>query len=112
RGAIRNYVSSTNNYLFDYSVNDYTILPSQVNNYKFSDQVYAAYFIFTKQLKKIGYQLGLRAESSFYTGELTDSHQKFEHQYPVSPFPSAFLSYKLNEKNDLQLNYTRRINRP
>jgi outer membrane receptor protein involved in Fe transport len=112
RGAIRNYTSNTDNSIFDYTSNDFTLIPSQLNDYKFSDQVYAAYFTFTRQLKKFGYQAGLRAESSFYVGELTDSHKKFTHNYPVDFFPSGFLSYKLTEKNDLQLNYTRRINRP
>ncbi|MCX6291604.1 MAG: TonB-dependent receptor [Bacteroidetes bacterium] len=106
RGAIRNYSSFTENFV------DNIPVISQLNDYKFNDQVYAAYFTFTNQLEKFGYQAGLRAESSFYTGELTDSHQSFTHQYPVNFFPSAFLSYKLNEKNSLQLNYSRRINRP
>ncbi len=112
RGAIRNYNSNTSNFIYDYTSNDFTLIPSQLNDYKFSDQVYAGYFTFTKQMKKFGYQAGLRAESSFYTGELTDTQQKFTHTYPVDLFPSGFLSYKLTEKNDLQLNYTRRINRP
>jgi outer membrane receptor protein involved in Fe transport len=112
RGAIRTYDSQTNNYIFDYTVSDFTFIPSQLNSYRFSDQVYAGYFTFTKQMKKFGYQAGLRAESSFYTGELTDSKQEFTHTYPVDFFPSGFLSYKINEKNDLQLNYSRRINRP
>ena len=112
RGSIRNYNSLTQNYRFDSIVDDFTFIPSQLNDYQFKDQVYAAYFTFTRQLKKFGYQAGLRAESSFYRGELLDSRQTFTHTYPVDLFPSAFLSYKLTEKNDLQLNYTRRINRP
>jgi outer membrane receptor protein involved in Fe transport len=112
RGSIRNYDSNTSNFLYDYTLGEFTFMPAQLNNYSFSDQVYAGYFTFTKQLSKFGYQAGLRAESSFYTGELTDTHQKFTHTYPVDLFPSGFLSYKLNEKNGLQLNYSRRINRP
>ncbi len=106
RGAIRNYNSTTQNFI------DNVLVVSQLNDYKFTDQVYAGYFTFTKQMQKLGYQVGLRAESSFYTGELTDSHQKFEHTYPVDFFPTAFLSYKLSEKIMLQLNCTRKINRP
>ena len=112
RGSIRNYNSITQNFIYDTLINDFKPVLSQLNNYEFKDQVYAAYFTFTRQLKKFGYQGGVRAESSFYTGELIDSHQSFTHTYPVDFFPSAFLSYKLTEKNDLQLNYSRRINRP
>jgi outer membrane receptor protein involved in Fe transport len=31
---------------------------------------------------------------------------------PISLFPSAFISYKLNDKNDVQFNYSKRINAP
>ena len=106
RGALRSYNSTTENF-----VDNIPIL-SELNDYKFTDQVYAAYFTFTKQMQKFGYQLGLRAESSFYTGELTDSHETFTHTYPVDLFPTGFLSYKVNEKNTFQFNYTRKINRP
>jgi outer membrane receptor protein involved in Fe transport len=112
RTSIRNYDNSTQNLLFVDSVNDYTMNPTPYDHYQFTDQVYAAYFTFTNQLKKFGYQAGLRAESSYYNGELLDVNRTFTHTYPVSLFPSAFFSYKLNEKNDVQLNYTRRINRP
>lgn len=106
RGAVRNFKSTSQNFT------DNVQVISMLNDYQFNDQVYAAYFTFTKQLQKFGYQSGLRAESSFYTGELTDSSKTFNHTYPVDLFPSAFLSYKFSEKNSLQLNYTRRINRP
>ena len=37
---------------------------------------------------------------------------KFNNKYPLSLFPSVFLTYKLNDKSDLQVNYSRKINRP
>ncbi len=56
--------------------------------------------------------MGLRAESSNYTGELTDTKETFSNKYPVSLFPSLFLSQKLGNNQELQLSYTRRVNRP
>ncbi|MEO5571242.1 MAG: outer membrane beta-barrel protein [Bacteroidia bacterium] len=112
RGAIRNYSGTTDDYLFNYSSNDYVFVPSETSDYKYIDQVYAGYFTFTNQLNKFGYQIGIRGESSFYTGTLTDVNLEFNHSYPITIFPSIYLSYKLNEKNELQLNYTKRINRP
>lgn len=85
------------------------------SNYKFTDQVYAAYVTFTGKAGKLGYNAGLRAESSNYEGtqlRKTANDSGFSVKYPISLFPSAFLSYKLNDKQDLQFNYTRRINRP
>ncbi len=82
-------------------------------NYEFNDAVYAAYTTFSQQLKSFTYQLGLRAESSQYTGTLLNSTQPpFSTKYPLSLFPSAFFTYKINDKQDMQLNYSRKINRP
>jgi outer membrane receptor protein involved in Fe transport len=56
--------------------------------------------------------LGLRAESSNYEGKLLKTGEVFNIDFPISLFPSIFLSQKLGETQSLQLNYSRRINRP
>ena len=81
-------------------------------NYNSTDKVYAAYTTFTNQVKTFGYQLGLRVESSDYEGRLPDKGQVFTIKFPVSLFPSVFLSNKMKNDQELQLNYTRKINRP
>ncbi|MEQ1678610.1 MAG: outer membrane beta-barrel family protein, partial [Chitinophagaceae bacterium] len=81
-------------------------------NYNSTDKVYAAYTTYTNQLKSFGYQLGLRVESSEYEGRLPDKAQVFNIKFPVSLFPSVFLSNKMKNDQELQLNYTRKINRP
>jgi outer membrane receptor protein involved in Fe transport len=86
--------------------------PSSVNDYESNDQVYAAYVSYSSQLKNFGYQLGLRAESSQYEGLLMKTSEEFNIDFPISLFPSVFLSQKLGNDQSLQLNYTRRINRP
>ena len=86
--------------------------PTSEVTYESTDYIYAAYGTFSKQLKTFGFQLGLRAESSKYLGDLTKTNENFDIKYPVSLFPSAFLSKKISESQDLQLNYSRRINRP
>jgi outer membrane receptor protein involved in Fe transport len=112
RGAMRDYTSVNQNFIFNNISQEFMLIPNLTANYKYIDQVYAAYVTYSQQIKKFNYQAGLRAESSFYEGELTQTKQKFKTDYPVSLFPSASASYKLNDKNDLQINYSRRINRP
>ena len=60
--------------------------------------------------------MGLRAESSNYLGTLLNAQGNdslsFKVTFPISLFPSLFSTYKLTDKQDLQLNYTRKINRP
>ena len=87
-------------------------IPAGTSNYKNNDNVYAAYVSVKSAVKNFGYQVGLRAESSQYKGELTNTGQQFSNKYPISLFPSVFLSQKLSNKQELQMSYTRRINRP
>ena len=81
-------------------------------NYNSTDNVYAAYTTYSNKIKNFGYQLGLRVESSNYEGRLPDKNEVFNIKFPVSLFPSVFLSQKIDASQDLQLNYSRRINRP
>lgn len=82
------------------------------NNYSNTDNVFAAYSTITSSIKDFGYQIGLRAEASNYDGLMTNTGQKFSNKYPISLFPSIFLSQKLKKNQELQLNFSRRINRP
>lgn len=85
---------------------------SLADHYKFNDDVFAAYAQFSQQFSNWGYQMGLRAESSLYKGSLTDRDSSFTIAYPFSLFPSVFVTRKLNDLDNIQLSYTRRINRP
>jgi ferric enterobactin receptor len=91
---------------------NFILLPSGTSNYKDANYVYAAYATFSQSIKSFGYKVGLRAERSNYAGELKNTGQKFSNDYPISLFPSVFLSQKLKNKQELQLSYTRRITRP
>jgi len=112
RAAMRSRININNNYTFDNATGEYVLQPSAASNYTSNDNVYAAYATYTSSIKDFGYKIGLRAESSNYNGELTDTRQKFSNTYPVSLFPSVFLSQKLGGNQEVQLSYTRRINRP
>ena len=115
RAQIRTFDSNNDNFIYDHNTNEFIFVPSISANYEFTDRVYAAYGIVTGKTKvggKFGYNLGLRLESSNYDGIQTDTKESFSVEFPLSLFPSAFASYKLNNKSDLQFNYSRRINRP
>ena len=112
RIAIRDFFSNNENALFNPLLNEYVVSPSFTDNYKFNDVVGAAYGTFSQQFPKWAYQVGLRAESSKYTGTLIDRDTTFGNEYPISLFPSVFLTYKLNDEDNIQLSFSRRINRP
>ncbi|MEZ5034564.1 MAG: TonB-dependent receptor [Chitinophagaceae bacterium] len=104
---------STNGY-YDVDANTGEINPvaTTYNSYKSNDRVLAAYATFSNRINNFGYQLGLRAESSNYKGDLMTTNEKFNIDYPISLFPSIFLNQKMKGDQELQLNYSRRINRP
>ena len=111
RGSFNN--SKSTNAFYTVSPTGQLILqPSSQIDYESNDHIIAGYTTFTNQLKKFGYQLGLRVESSGNEATLIKTNEKFKNDFPVSFFPSVFLSYKMKNDQDLQLNFSRRIGRP
>ncbi|MET0465122.1 MAG: outer membrane beta-barrel family protein [Chitinophagaceae bacterium] len=89
------------------------------NNYEYKEMVNALYGTYSNKIGKFSYQAGLRAEYSRFNGLLVDSAFKFGYEYPSrlkniwnALFPSLFVTHELNEKDQLQFNYSRRIRRP
>ena len=110
RAAIRQRESQNSNYI--YGNNQYNLIPSASSNYSNTDNVFAAYTTLSSSIKDFSYKLGIRAERSNYTGRITNTGEEFKNSYPISLFPSAFISQKLGSKQEVQLSYSRRINRP
>lgn len=121
RVAIRNITSL--NAIDIKEGSDYINQPLLSSHYKYRDRVYAAYATYSNAIKDFTYQLGLRAERSDYKGSqnftvkdpggaLVDTIGNFSNKFPISLFPSVFLTQKLSDDQDLTLNYTRRIDRP
>jgi outer membrane receptor protein involved in Fe transport len=112
RMQLRKTGNNNNNYFLNASSGEFDLITSAASNYRNTDNVYAGYVSVSSSIKDFGYKLGLRAESSEYQGELLNTGEKFNNSYPVSLFPSLFLSQKLSNKQEMQFSYTRRINRP
>ncbi len=116
RAAIRDFTNMSDQFVYNYATGAYQLVPLISNKYKFHDEVLAAYATYSFKVNKWSYLLGLRAESSNYTGTLLNSKgqdsAQFKVNYPLSLFPSAFITYKVDDKQDFQINYSRRINRP
>ena len=112
RAAFNKANSATAFYLIDPATGQGTLIPNSSVDYTAEDHVLAAYTTYTNNIKSFGYQLGLRVESSGYDGHLVKTNESFSNTFPLSFFPSVFLSQKLKKEQELQLNYTRRINRP
>lgn len=112
RAQIRNIDNFNDTYLYPNGSTTPIHLAGATSDYTNHDNVFAAYASVTSGFKDFGYQVGLRAESSNYDGKLINTGQKFSNSYPVSLFPSVFLSQKLKKNQEVQASFTRRVNRP
>ncbi|MBF4515931.1 TonB-dependent receptor [Flavobacterium sp. ANB] len=81
------------------------------NKLKYDENLYSAYFQFAGKIKKFNYQLGLRSELSDI--KIADAKNTFNNSKNyINLFPTLHFVYNLTEKTDLQLSYSKRINRP
>ena len=92
---------------------------SLYNRFLYNQDVHALYMTYGGKWDKLSYQAGLRGEYWRVDTRSLDFDQEFngkasetfEKDY-FKLFPSAFISYALPKKNELQVNYTRRLRRP
>lgn len=87
----------------------------RTNRFVYDENVNAVYANYTRQLGKFGFQAGLRVEQTGSKGVLTAlkpiDDEPVKQDY-VDFFPSGGITYALNENNNFQLTYSRRIDRP
>jgi hypothetical protein len=69
------------------------------------------YATYQKSFEKFGYSVGLRGESAFTKGYLVTLDSFVSNEY-FKIYPTLHLSYQLKENKELQLNYSKRVNRP
>ena len=81
------------------------------NDFTYQDQIHALYGLYANYYKDFGYQFGLRVEQTYSKSIQYTQNETFENNY-LSFFPSIYLSQTIDKSNELQISYTRRINRP
>lgn len=96
---------------YDYTTNSYINNINISNNFIYKENIHALYAIFTDKIKDFGFSFGGRIEQTYTNGELLTGSKNFDKNY-FGIFPSASLSQKLSLSQELQLTYSRRINRP
>jgi len=90
------------------------VLPLYKNDFNYNEQINAAYVTYGDRFDKFSVQAGLRGEyfSRFSKNTTANSSISIPVKSDFQFFPSLYLSYTLPKNNELQLNYTRRVNRP
>ncbi|PKL82354.1 MAG: hypothetical protein CVV24_10555 [Ignavibacteriae bacterium HGW-Ignavibacteriae-3] len=111
RSMIKN-LSMVNDYLAWDPVTETFGLSRQINNdYNYKEQVHAIYGIFSSSMGSFTTQVGLRAEQVFVKGESFVTHQTYESDY-FNVYPTVHLRYNFDQLDEIQLSYSRRIDRP
>lgn len=116
-GAKFSLVNTDNTFnFFDIIDSDRLLNKDRSNNFVFEENINAGYASYQRQLgKKWNLMTGLRVENTQSTGTLTSespSDNDIVKRSYTDFFPSAGLTYMVNPKNSLRVNYSRRIDRP
>lgn len=112
-GIKSSYVKTDNDAEYDSLQNGQVVHDTnRSNHFVYEENINAAYVNYTKPLsKKWTGQFGLRLENTNAKGNQLTTGQKFTRKY-TQLFPTAFLQYVADEKNQFVVNYGRRVNRP
>lgn len=118
-GAKFSYVKTTNTFDFFNDLNGVPVkVLSRSNSFTYKENVNAAYVNYQRQFNpKWSLQTGLRMEQTNSEGILTRADGVMQADNTVKRnyldlFPSAALTWTVNEKNTLNLTFSRRIDRP
>ena len=115
-GIKSSYVKTDNTAQYDNLIGgEWTPDYGKTNHFQYTENVNAAYVNMNKQVKKFGFQLGLRFENTYYKGHQSGNPERKDSSFSRNYnnlFPTMFISYAANKKNQFGLNFGRRIDRP
>jgi outer membrane receptor protein involved in Fe transport len=84
---------------------------SRNNHFLYDENINAAYAIFTRTIKKWELTAGLRLENTISKGHQLSNDSSFKREY-TNLFPNVAAGYTVNDKNQVNFSYSRRIMRP
>lgn len=85
--------------------------PTKSNDFRFTQNINAIYGTFAQTINKFNYMAGLRIEQSQVESRLITLDSIIPNSY-FNFFPTLHLTQKVGKTGELQMNYSRRVNRP
>ena len=89
-------------------------IPEYYNVFDYAEQIHAGYATYGTRIDNFSVQAGVRGE--YFRKDITSTSSresiKLDPQSYFKVYPSVYLSYSLPNNNEVQLNYTRRVDRP
>lgn len=89
--------------------------PRGNTNFNYDRDIYSTYINYNKDFSKFSLQAGLRFEQFTVNGLFSNTQQASNVNYNdeiFSVYPSAYLTYYASDKNEFQIGYSRRVDRP
>ncbi|GIV38444.1 MAG: TonB-dependent receptor [Thermonema sp.] len=81
------------------------------NEFRYQEQVHAAYGLWAARMGKWEMEAGLRVEQTYTESKLLNTGETFRLDY-FNLFPSAAVVYNIDDAKKVKVTYSRRINRP
>ncbi len=104
--------NSKNDYLnFDHVSNSWNYDLLRKTDFDYKEQIYAAYGIYSNNFDQFEYQFGVRLEKANVDGNENLSAVSFNNNY-FAVYPTIHLVQRLPDQQELQLSYSRRVERP
>lgn len=111
-GVKATYVTSDNEPLFyEKTIGDYALDTKRSNHFIYRENINAGYLNYNKKWEKWSTQIGLRMENTNVEAEQITLDSLYEISY-TQLFPSFAVQRNLNEKHDIGITLSRRIQRP
>jgi len=109
--TLKNF-NSKNDYLnYDNLSNNWLNDLSRKTDFDYKENVYAVYGIYSNKISDFQYQLGLRLEQADVTGTENLTGSSFKNDY-FSVYPTVHFVQSLPDQQEVQLSYSRRVERP
>ena len=91
-----------------------SIAPVGNTNLFYNRSLYSGYINFNKKIFKFSFQTGIRLEQFNLNASFSNTEQgnTLLKDNILSIYPSAYITYHINDNDNLQLGYSRRVDRP
>lgn len=91
----------------------YETAPKGNSSFSYDRNIYSAYVNYNQKFDKLSVQIGARLEQYEVNGLFTtDTETAIYKDEIFTVYPSAFFTYNPSDKNQFQLSYSRRVDRP
>ncbi len=110
-GLKSSLVKTDNKVAYERNENGAWYIDNRTNHFIYDENINAAYAIFSKTIKKLELTAGLRLENTNAKGHQVSNDSAFKRNY-TNLFPNVGVGYNLNEKNQFNFSYSRRVMRP